>query len=108
MVDRPKPRELSAAYRRLGSVPAVAAELGVAYETARRWLLEADVPLRSKGQPTKASGRLDIEEMSARYRAGESIASLGAAHGVSPSTIRARLIDAGVDLRPRPGWAYRS
>ena len=39
-------RTLAASYRRLRSVKAVAEEYGVAFETARRWLLDANVVLR--------------------------------------------------------------
>lgn len=103
---RPDDRQLQQMYSRLGGVPAVAAELGVAFETARRWLLEANVQLRSKGRPSSAADRLDVTTLTKRYEQGESIAQLGAAYGVSPATIRARLLDAGVELRPRPGWNH--
>jgi hypothetical protein len=85
-------------------VPAVAEELGVAYETARRWLVEAGVARRPKGRPSTRAQKLDISKIVKRYRAGESIATLGAAFGVSPETVRTRLIKAGVTLRPRRGW----
>ena len=104
MADRPTPRQLKQMYRRLGSVPAVAAELGVAFETARRWLLAAEVDLKPKGRPSKAATRLDEAELVARYGRGESIATIGAALGVSPTTVRTRLRKAGATLRPRRGW----
>jgi len=91
-------------YRTAGSVPAVAAELGVAYETARQWLLEAGVELKRKGRPSDRAASLDDEALIERYNAGESIATLGHDLGVSPTTVRKRLLDAGVALRPRPGW----
>jgi hypothetical protein len=103
---RPSKRELAAAYRRLRSVPAVADELGVAFETARRWLVEAGVALRPKGRPSSRADRLDVSTLAKRYQAGESIATIGAAFGVSPETVRARLMGAGVKLRPRRGWTY--
>lgn len=93
-------------YRRLGSVPAVASELGVAYETARRWLMGAGVELRAKGRPSGKAQRLDSTKLAELYAAGQSIADLGRRFGVSPATVRARLIEAGVELRPRPGWNY--
>ena len=98
--------ELARAYRRAGSVPGVAGELGVAFETARRWLVDAGVDLRPRGRPSSAVAKLDIPEIARRYRAGESVARLGEAYEVSPATIRSRLIGAGVELRPRPGWKY--
>jgi transposase-like protein len=103
---RPDNSELGAMYRESGSVPAVAAKLGVAFETARRWLLEAGVELRPKGRPSATADRLNPTELAARYQSGESIAQLGRRYGVSPATIRSRLIDVGVELRPRPGWKY--
>ena len=50
--------------------------------------------------------RLDTRHLARRYTKGESIAQLGHAFGVSPATVRSRLIEAGVELRPRPGWKY--
>jgi hypothetical protein len=88
----------------LGSIPLVAAELGVAYETARQRLLEAGVELKAKGRPSARAASLDEAELIDRYHAGESIATIGHDLGVSPTTIRKRLLDAGVPLRPRPGW----
>src|SRR5262245_6397912 len=103
---RPSPAELSRRYERVKSVPAVAEQLGVAYETARHWLLEAGIELRNRGRPSAAAERLDAEELTKRYKSGESIATIGAALGVSPTTVRKRLIDAGVSLRARRGWKY--
>lgn len=106
MTERPSHRRLATSYRRLRSVPAVADELGVAFETARRWLIDAEVQLQAKGRPSKEAGRLNPEVLAKRYHLGESIATIGAAYDVSPATVRARLISAGVELRPRRGWKY--
>jgi hypothetical protein len=103
---RPTAAELDATYQRLQAVPAVARELGVAYETARQWLLEAGVKLRAKGRPSLRAEHLDVDQIIKRYNSGESIAALGAAMSVSPTTVRKRLTDAGVALRPRRGWKY--
>ncbi|MCU1394903.1 MAG: hypothetical protein JWM34_3331 [Ilumatobacteraceae bacterium] len=84
----------------------MAEELGIAFETARRWLIEAGVEMQSKGRPSKKAQKLDPVVLATRYAAGESIATIGEAFGVSPATVRARLIDAGVELRPRRGWSY--
>jgi len=104
MADRPSPRQLKQMYRRLGSVPAVASELGVAFETARRWLSAAEVDLKPKGRPSRAASKLNDAVIIARYERGESIATIGAAMGVSPTTVRTRLRNAGATLRPRRGW----
>jgi len=106
MADRPSPRQLKQMYRRLGSVPAVASELGVAFETARRWLSAAEVDLKPKGRPSRAASKLSEAMVVARYERGDSIATIGEAAGVSPTTIRNRLRKAGVELRPRRGWTY--
>jgi hypothetical protein len=106
MATRPTPPKLRAAYRRLGSVPAVASDLGVAFETVRRWLVEAGVHLNPKGRPSFNASALEASVLVERYENGESIAQLGHAFGVSPATVRSRLIEAGVELRPRPGWKY--
>jgi transposase-like protein len=106
VTGRPANPELAKAYQRLGSVPAVADEFGVAFETARRWLQDAGVPLNRKGRPSAAANDMPIPEVKRRYRQGESIAQLGRAFDVSPATVRTRLIEAGVELRPRPGWKY--
>ena len=106
MAHRPTDKQLAASYRRLGSVPPLAKELGVAFETARRWLIEAGVELQPKGRPSKRATKLNPTVLAKRYGAGESIATLGEAFGVSPATVRARLLEAGVELRPRNGWNY--
>jgi hypothetical protein len=103
---RPTKKELADSYGRLGSVPAVAGEFGVAFETARRWLLDAGVELQRKGRPSSAANNMPTQEIKRRYLKGDSIAQLGHAFGVSPATVRSRLIEAGVELRPRPGWKY--
>ena len=106
MTLRPTDRQLALRYRRLGSVPALAAELGVAFETARCWLMEARVELQPKGRPSQKAHKLNPAVLAKRYASGDSIATLGEAFGVSPATVRARLIEAGVELRPRRGWKY--
>lgn len=101
---RPPERDLRRAYDKLGSIPAVAAQYGVAYETARRWLTQAGVEFRKKGRPSDAAAELKIKELIKRYEKGESVATIGEALGVAQATIRARLLEAGVTLRPRRGW----
>lgn len=105
-LSRPSKAELAKMYRRLGSVPAVADDLGVAFETARRWLVDAGVILNRKGRPSSNAASLDPSILARRYEGGASIAQLGEAFGVSPATVRSRLIEAGVELRQRPGWKY--
>lgn len=97
-------RRLEASYRRHGSIAGVAAELDVAYETARRWLRDAGVELRGRGRPSPGAGAAPVNEMIERYRSGESFVTIASTMDVSPNTVRNRLIDAGEQLRPRPGW----
>jgi transposase len=101
---RPPERELRRAYKKLGSIPAVAQEYGIAYETARRWLTHAGVEFRMKGRPSKHAADLDVKVLIKRYEKGESVATIGEALGVAPATVRARLLEAGIKLRPRRGW----
>lgn len=104
MNGSPGRRRLVACYRRHGSIAGVAAEFGVAYETARRWLRDAGVALRPRGRPSPGAGTARIDEIVERYQNGESVATIASTMDVSPNTVRNRLIDAGEQLRPRPGW----
>lgn len=51
----------------------------------------------------KRSIDLDMSDMSRRYRSGDSLRTCAAAAGVSYSTMRNRLIEAGVQLRTQRG-----
>ncbi|MEQ8438058.1 MAG: hypothetical protein RIB65_11240 [Ilumatobacter fluminis] len=104
MTARPDSRQLDMIYQRQGSVAGAAAELDVAYETARRWLRDAGVELQGRGRPSPGAGAAPVNEMIERYRSGESFVTIASAMDVSPNTVRNRLIDAGEQLRPRPGW----
>ena len=95
---------LATCYRRHGSIAGVAADLDVAYETARRWLRDAGIALRPRGRPSPGAGTAPVDQIVKRYRKGESVATIASTMHVSPNTIRNRLIDAGEPLRPRPGW----
>jgi transposase-like protein len=104
MSERPTARELASIYRRAGSVTGVAAQLGVAYETARRWLVDAGVTLRTRGRPSPGADAAPVDEIVERYRKGESFAAIASLLDVSPNTVRNRVIEAGEPVRPRPGW----
>lgn len=104
MTNRPDRRRLAAIYQRHGSVAGVATDLGVAYETARRWLRNAGVELQGRGRPSARARTASVTEMIERYREGESVAAIASTMNVSPNTVRNRLVDAGETLRPRPGW----
>jgi hypothetical protein len=53
--------------------------------------------------PSRRSVDIDMSEMSRRYRSGDSLRTCAAAAGVSYSTMRNRLIEAGVAMRVRRG-----
>lgn len=103
MSSRPSKHVLARAYKRHGSVAGVATELGVAFETARQWLLDADVALRARGRPSPRADTASVDEIVERYRKGESFAMIGSALDVSPNTVRNRLLKVGEPIRPRPG-----
>jgi transposase-like protein len=95
-------------YGRLGTVRAVAEELGVGFETARRRLVAAGARLHGVGgfRPTpKADGEM-TDSLVTRYQGGESLAQLAAEFGVGANTVRRRLLAAGVE--PRPAHRRRS
>ena len=47
-------------------------------------------------------GRLDVEEVRRRYRAGASLAAIGAVMGASDTTVRHAMVRAGIPTRPGP------
>ena len=76
MTGSPDCRHLAACYRRHGSIAGVAAELDVAYETARRWLRDADIALRPRGRPSPGATSASVDQIIERYRNGESVAAI--------------------------------
>lgn len=46
----------------------------------------------------------DVDKAARRYRAGESLATVGIAFNVDAATVRRALHRAGVTIRPRRGW----
>jgi len=47
-------------------------------------------------------GRLDVEEVRRRYESGESLAAIGAAMGVSDTSVRHAMVRVGIPTRPGP------
>ncbi|MFN3256274.1 MAG: helix-turn-helix domain-containing protein [Ilumatobacter sp.] len=80
---RPPPDELARLYDRCRTTRELGEQLGVAPETARRWLIDADIERRR--------ARLDTGEVRAKRLAGATIAQLAIDHGVGNDTIRRRL-----------------
>jgi hypothetical protein len=96
--------ELARRYRSGETIEAIAAAVGVDPRTVRQRLRRAGVELRPPG---RCRGyrllHLDDAEIVRRYRAGETMPAIGRSLGVSAATVRDRLMDAGVERRPRGG-----
>lgn len=52
-------------------------------------------------QPRKTFKAKDLKSMQSQYKKGATLAEIGAKYDCSPSTIRNRLLEAGVEMRPR-------
>lgn len=56
----------------LMTIPAIAHELGIAYQTAHRWIAEKTViPSQKLGEKLIVVDRRDFEKFAADYRAGK-------------------------------------
>jgi hypothetical protein len=97
------PRALVRRYRAGEILAMIAAATGLPPSTVSWRLRRAGVELNSAADRGRAR-RLDLPdaEIVARYRAGETLTAIGRALGISAPTVRARLIEAGVERR-RPG-----
>ena len=100
-VHPPGREELAGTYGELGTIGAVGQRYGVSFATARRWLLEAGVPLRPPARRSLEVRGLDLKAAARRYAAGETLAALAQDLGVSASALRQSLVEAGVPTRPR-------
>jgi AraC-like DNA-binding protein len=85
--------------RRKPPLEELAAEFGVHRQTAARHLDQAGVGLRRK-----VLSEAQIAEAVQLYREGWSLAKIGSHLGVNPVSVSYRLKQAGVKLRPRPGY----
>lgn len=89
----------------------IANEVGVSQRHISRKLHELEITTRSGGLqiPSDAREKLSDESwLKNRYLHDElSIADIAAQVGVSATTVRDRLIESGVSLRPRATWAER-
>jgi hypothetical protein len=88
------------------TIAMIAAMVGLNRESIRLRIKRAGITLRPRGA-RHGRPRLDlpVAEIVERYRAGESVATIGRSLEVSPYVIRMRLIEAGVERR-RP-WSHR-
>lgn len=52
-------------------------------------------------QPRKSFTKKDLSKMISRYKKGETLQEIAADHECSASTVRNRLLEEGVEMRPR-------
>lgn len=96
--------ELTRRYHAGESTETLAVAFGCSPQTVTRRLKAAGVELRERGvKPNGAPKRIDLNgelpEVIRRYRLGWSLEDLGVEYGCSMPTIRARLVEAGVEIR---------
>jgi hypothetical protein len=91
---------LVAAYRAGRSLRDLAAEFGVHRRTVAALLESRGVPRRVNLRKLTAD---DVTDASHRYRAGDSLATIGDVCGVDAETVRRELVRAGVAIRRRRG-----
>ncbi|HEU0101346.1 MAG TPA: helix-turn-helix domain-containing protein [Mycobacteriales bacterium] len=97
---------LEKAYGKGQSIAALAEETGTSAGRVRLILLERGVVLRPRGGNTRKPDperNKRAKAIAAEYRAGASLAQLGATHGVSATTARNLVLAGGGDLRARGG-----
>jgi DNA-directed RNA polymerase specialized sigma24 family protein len=92
-------QELAAAYLEGHTVYELAHQFRIHRDTVSKLLDRAEVPRRDRS----VQGDLRDRVIKA-YEDGVSLAAIGAEIDRSPTTVRRVLTEAGVTLRPRPGW----
>lgn len=90
-------------YADLGSSEAVAVRARCSSQTVRDILRQNGVPIAGRGGH-KQSYDLTVAEMAERYTAGMSLWQISRRAGCAPSTVRNRLRECGILLRPN-SWA---
>jgi hypothetical protein len=81
----------------------LAASFGINEWTAQKYVRLAGLPRRAP-----RLGPRQIEEAIRLYSQGSSLMVLGKRFSVSAETVRSALMRAGVELRARRGWRYRT
>lgn len=81
--ERPSNDELAALYEQCRNVEELGDQLGVARDTARRWLSDAGIE--------RVRARVDVDEVRRQRNEGATIAQLAEQHDVSEGTIKRRL-----------------
>jgi transposase-like protein len=97
-------RAFAAEYGAGQSGPTIAAAHGVSVSTVYRWLRKAGVRRR------RGRSHVRTETLAAGYEAGATLAELGAAYHMWPSSVGRRLRLSGLQMRPsgRPAGTARS
>jgi transposase len=90
-------------YRAGTKVKELATVFGIHRDTVSEILTRHGVARRPTGIPTERNA-----EVIADYENGLSLAAIGAKLSVDPATVSLALRKAGIELRPRPGWATRT
>jgi predicted transcriptional regulator len=92
----PPRRQLAARYRALGSIAALAEELGVAPETARQRLIDAGVDLKRPGRQEGVHVvDVDVHSLTRRRAGGQSLRSIAAEVGIDWRTVKKLLGEQG-------------
>jgi len=105
MTRRVSPAALRRLYEQQRLVPAEIGErVGVSGRTVRTWLQRLGIPLRPQPERRRRHRPPTPAQLRRRYLAdGLSIGQLAARYGVSASTVRRWLKDAGIPRRPAGG-----
>ena len=91
---RPQPPELDRLYRERGSITAVAEHLHVNPATVGRWCREAGITLNDRGRPPLD---LPVDIWRRQRDQGWTITQIAKTAGVSPTTVRRHLQNAGTN-----------
>jgi hypothetical protein len=78
----------------------ISTELRIDRRKVRKVLYEAGA-----ARPRTRLTLAQIADAARMYEEGASLAAVGERFGVSAGTMRTRLLAAGVEIRPRAGWA---
>jgi hypothetical protein len=98
----PSRRQLSARYRALGSISALAEELGVAPETARQRLIGAGVDLKRPGRQEGVHVvEADVHDLKRRRAGGQSLRSIAAEVGIDWRTVKKLLGEQGTESKDK-------
>ena len=95
--------DLVGQYRAGAKIDNLATQFDINRDTVFSILNRQRVARRQLGVPPKR-----VEKVINAYKAGSSLAVIGAELAVDPGTVARTLRHAGVAIRPRPGWRYEA